>query len=75
MEFNQILEITVLCAIVIELFVIYSHAKLEKRIDKHLIVLDNHTEKLEEHIFKLDEHIIKINKQVIKLNGRLKKST
>jgi len=78
MEFGEILEIVVLAAIAIELFALYSHSKLDHRIDEHLIedgeklaksesimnLLDQHMSRLDEHMVRTDERLSKLDEDI-----------
>lgn len=71
MEFGEILEITVLVAIAIELFALYTHTKFDKQIDKHIIIANENWMKanevmkiLDAYSITLDEHITKTNEHI-----------
>lgn len=52
---NEILEVVVLIAIIIEIASLYRNFKLEKQVDKNI-------SKLDEHILKLNETLVKLEK-------------
>ncbi len=55
-DFRELLEIIVLIAIAVEVYVLERHARLERKIDQHIDLLDRHMKQLDEHIAKFDEH-------------------
>lgn len=57
MELNSLLEIIVLIAIIVELYSLTRHAKLEQKLDEHIKLLDEHMKRLDEHITRLDRHL------------------
>jgi hypothetical protein len=78
LEFGEILEIVVLVAIAIELFALYSHSRLDHRIDEHLMedgeklakseslmnMLDQHMSRLDEHMVRTDERVLKLDEDI-----------
>jgi hypothetical protein len=78
LEFGEILEIVVLVAIAIELFALYSHSRLDHRIDEHLMedgeklakseslmnMLDQHMSRLDEHMVRTDEWGSKLDEDI-----------
>ncbi|UCH02735.1 MAG: hypothetical protein JSV20_02820 [Candidatus Bathyarchaeota archaeon] len=76
------MEIIILGAIAIELFALYNHSKLDKRIDEHIKetnksltlsnglmkMLDNHMIKFDEHMTKTDEHISQLDTHIARLD-------
>jgi len=73
MNLNGYLEIFVLVAISIELYALYNHTKLDRRMDKHIKNNNMRLEESERMIRLLDEHIIKLNKHISRLDNRLDK--
>jgi hypothetical protein len=86
MDFSELLELTVLAAIAIELFSLYWYSrfyhKIEDRVreavDRHLEksnalikILDEHINKLDIHTSKLDEHIKIYEEHMSKLDAHL----
>ena len=79
MEFGEILEIVVLCAIALELFALYSHTKLDHRIDEHILEANEGLARnealmnaLNERISRLDEHLIRTDEHVTKLDDNIR---
>jgi hypothetical protein len=85
MDFSDLLELTVLAAIAIELFSLYWYSRfyhtiedrVREAIDRHLEksnvlikILDEHIDKLDAHTSKLDEHIKIYTEHMSKLNAR-----
>ncbi|MBS7615285.1 hypothetical protein KEJ18_06115 [Candidatus Bathyarchaeota archaeon] len=73
MNFNGYLEIFVLVAILIELYALYNHTKLDRRMDKHINDTNVRLEESDRMIKLLDEHIIKINKNITRLDKQISK--
>ena len=85
MEFTEILEILVLTAIVIELFSLYNHHKLDNRIDAHLLesnecisksnettrILDEHMIRFDEHINKINEHMSRVDEHMVRFDEHI----
>lgn len=82
LEFTEILEIIVLGAIAIELYALYSHSKLDHRIDEHILdtakhlerantlidKLDGRLENFDERIIRFDEHMNKLDEHITRLD-------
>jgi hypothetical protein len=58
MEINMLLEIIVLIFIIIEIYSLVRHTKLEHRVEEHMELLDEHIKHLDEHVKQLDEHCV-----------------
>jgi len=85
LDFNGTLEVLVLIAIAIELFILYNHTKLDNRIDEHvqktndqllrsgeiMKTLDGHIFKFNENMIRVDGHMEKINEYMEKMNAQL----
>jgi len=73
LDFNGTLEILVLTAIVIELFALYNHTKLDNRIDEHVQETNDQLLRSGEIMKALDDHIFKFNENMIRLDGHMEK--
>ncbi|MBS7657109.1 MAG: hypothetical protein QXI71_02105 [Candidatus Bathyarchaeia archaeon] len=73
MNLNGYLEILVLAAISIELYALYNHTKLDKRMDKHINDTNVRLEESDRMIKVLDEHIIELNKHITRLDKQMNK--
>jgi hypothetical protein len=85
MELDTIIKLIVLGAIAIELYALYSHSKLDRRIDEHILeternldkydvtiqVPNRNMKKLDEHLIKLDEHLIRYDKHMSQLDEHM----
>jgi hypothetical protein len=61
---GELLEITVLIVIILELFALYRHSKIDRRIDEHLVKTDTLINRLDIHLERfgvnlelLEEHL------------------
>jgi len=54
LDLTEVLELIVLSAIVIELFALHNHAKIDRRIDEHLLDTEKHLEQSDTSLFALD---------------------
>jgi len=54
MELTTVLELIVLIFIILEIYSLIRHARLEHNVEEHMIVLDEHIRRLDEHIVRLD---------------------
>lgn len=73
-----ILEITVLCAISVEIYMLYVHGRLEHRLDEHvleteqkLIKFDMHVSMLDERMNKLADYLARLDELLKQLEGRI----
>jgi len=57
MELSALLEIIVLIAIIVEIYSLTRHAKLEHKVDEHMELLDRHMKQLDDHIATLERHL------------------
>ena len=57
MELNSLLELTVLLFILIEIYSLVRHSKLDHSVEEHMESLDDHIRQLNKHILRLDEHL------------------
>jgi len=57
MELNMLLEIIVLIFIIIEIYALLRHSRLEHRVEEHMEVLDAHIRKLDAHVLRVDSHL------------------
>jgi hypothetical protein len=76
----QILELLVLGAIAVEFFALYRHAKMDERIDEHILhvnehlesveamlrTVDHHMSRFDEHLIRFDEHNSKLDEHIVK---------
>ena len=53
----MLLEIIVLIFIIIEIYALLRHSRLEHRVEEHMEVLDTHIRKLNAHLLMLDSHL------------------
>ena len=53
MEINMLLEIIVLILIIIEIYSLMRHTKLEHKVEEHMELLDKHMKQLDEHCVML----------------------
>ena len=70
-EIGIVVEIIVIFAIASELFTLYNHTKLDKRIDEHILkntenLIKNDTimKNLNRYMLKVDQHILKLDDQI-----------
>ena len=61
MELDTLLEIIVLFFIILEIYSLAHHVKLEHKVEEHMELLDK-------HIKQLDEHIVMLNRPSNKQN-------
>jgi len=54
MELTMVLEVIVLIFIILEIISLIRHARLERRVEEHMEVLDKHIRQLDEHIIRLN---------------------
>jgi hypothetical protein len=52
--FGELLEISVLVVIILELFALYRNMKIEKRLDQHLQKTDALINKLDKHLARIE---------------------
>ena len=57
MELNSLLEIIVLIAIIVEIYSLARHAKLEHKVDERMELLDESMKRLDERIARLNRHL------------------
>ncbi len=53
----MLLEIIVITFIIIEIYSLMRHSRLEHRVEEHMEVLDAHIRKLDERLLRLDSHL------------------
>ena len=66
MEFNLILEIVVLIAIIVESYALFRHAQLEHKVKAHMALLDAHMKQLNEYIDQTNANLDLTNKNLKK---------
>lgn len=57
MEISLFLEIIVLIFIIIEIYSLVRHTKLEHRVEEHMELLDEHIKHLDEHCVMLIDNL------------------
>ena len=53
----MLLEIIVITFIIIEIYSLMRHSRLEHRVEEHMEILDVHIRKLDERLLRLDNHL------------------
>lgn len=67
-----ILEITVLCAIAVEIYALYIHGRLEHRLDEHVLETEQKLTKFDVHVSLLDERMNRLAEYLARLDELLK---
>ena len=71
MDVLMTIEILVIVTIVIEVFVLYKHAKLENRLYDVIRTTNDHLQKSDEVMEVLDVHMTKFDEHMVSLDGHL----
>ena len=72
MTSTEILELIVLGAIVVELYALYQHNKMDNRIDEHILDANESFAKANEVMTKVDEHMIRFDQHISLINEHIK---